>query len=416
MTIGHIRHIRHIRRIRFTGFIGVLFALTLAACNSTKQTKQTEQTPSPGPGQADSKPSSERDPAPPEPDLGHPTGDPGVREDGSVVSAVDWFDGSLEQAQAQARDQSKLIFLDIGAYWCPPCHRLDETVFTVATVGDWLREHTLALHIDAEKGEGPEIVERYHVQAYPTLLLLEAGGLEKGRLVDALPPEALIAGLEALAEGGDVLTELTAAAAAAPDDLEAQYTLAHAHVLAAQREQAEAIFDDLLARDPDNESGVAAKVLYDRALFLTFKLDADPRRAIVELEALQARFPDSPKRSQAYRIIGRAYCKLGEDDRAVAALDAMVAEDPDDPNLKSRYGWFSFRQRCRPDAGLEAVLAGIEQDPKLADLHYLEAELRHLNDQPAEALSAIQRAAALEPGSAYFKRQVRRFQSLAEPG
>src|SRR5690606_2728779 len=61
---------------------------------------------------------------------------PGVRADGSIVSAVDWFEGSLEQALAKAKAEDKLVFVDVGAYWCPPCHELDETVFTLPKVGE----------------------------------------------------------------------------------------------------------------------------------------------------------------------------------------------------------------------------------------------------------------------------------------
>ncbi|NVB42235.1 thioredoxin family protein [Pseudenhygromyxa sp. WMMC2535] len=385
-------------------------ALLSAACKDEPAT----------PTSADAGASAQQPQPPPEPPPARAT--PGVGEDGDITFAVDWFEGNLEQAIAAAKREDKLIFVDVGAYWCPPCHELDETVFTVPAVGDWLREHAIALHIDAEKGEGPELVERYQVQAYPTMLVLESSGVEKSRLVDAHAPEALIAKLEAAAAGGNVLEDLERAVETADPDqpqdrlLELRYRLGHAYLLAAKRAQADSIFDALLAADPQNTAGVASRVLYDRALFSTLKLDADPARAITELEALQARFPDSRQARSAYRIIGRAHCQLEQPDQAVAALAAMVATDPEDPELKASFGWFAFRHDCRPDAGLEAVLAGIEQDPDSAELRYLEAELRRLLDQPAAALEAIRAASRLEPESAYYKRQVRRFEALTKAG
>jgi tetratricopeptide (TPR) repeat protein len=339
---------------------------------------------------------------------------PGVRDDGSIVYAVDWFEGSFEQALAAAKAQGKLVFVDVGAYWCPPCHELDEKVFVRPEVGDWLRERTIALHIDAEKGDGPELVERYHVQAYPTMLVLEAGGLEKGRIVDFVEAEALLEQLEALATGGNVLAELEAAVAAEPDNLEARFRLGHAYTLAARRDDAEQLFIGVVAADPENTTGLASKVFYDNSLFFTLKLDNDPEAAIAELEALQRKYPDSREATTAYRVIGRAHCKLGRPEQAVAALEAMVASDPANVDLKASFGWFSFRESCRPDAGLAAVLAGIEQDPESAELRYLEAELRRLLGEPAAALAAIRKAGELEPESAYYKRQIRRFEALAE--
>lgn len=338
---------------------------------------------------------------------------PGVREDGEIASAVAWFPGTLEQAIELARDQGKLIVVDVGAYWCPPCHELDEKTFTDPRVGAWMREHALALHIDAEKGEGPELVERYHVQAYPTLLVLEPTGIEKDRLVDFHPPDELIALLDAIAAGGNVMAELQTAAAQAPDDLEAAYALGHAYALAAKREQAEAEFERVLAGDPDNARGLASKVLLDRATFFTFKLDANPDAAIVALQALQQRYPTSKEASAAYRWIGRAHCKQGREAEAIASLETMRAAKPDDPALASSFGWFSFREKCRPAAGLAAVLSGIALAPDDAELRYLEAELQHQLGEVDLALAAIEEALRLEPDSAYFKRQKRRFAAIA---
>ena len=384
--------------------------LVLAACRSSEHGESgpgPELRMGPAPRVA---PKAEGEPRPQAPEPGE------VGEDGEITFAVDWFEGSFEQALAQAKAKDKLIFLDVGAYWCPPCHELDETAFTDARVGRWLNERTIPLHVDAEKGEGPGIVNRYLIQAYPTLLVLEQSGIEKDRIVDAHPPDELLEMLEAIAAGGNVLAKLEAAAAAVEgrDDAQAlmtRYRLGHAYLLAAKRQQAQAIFDELLAADPDNEAGVAARVLYDQALFMTLKLDGDPDAAIEEFRALQTRYPDSDQATRADRMIGRAHCKRERPDEAVAALEAMVARDPADVDLKASFGWFAFRQNCRPTAGLKAVLAGLEREPDNAELHYLEAELRRLLGQGEAALAAIEKASALEPDSAYYKRQVRRFEA-----
>lgn len=347
------------------------------------------------------------------PPAANPPSAPGVQSDGEIVSAVKWFEGDLEAALAAAKGEGKLLFVDVGAYWCPPCRQLEEKVFTRAEVGEALGARFVALKVDAEKGEGPELVARYKVQAYPTLLVLDATGVEKGRLVDAMEPPALLAALEKIAAGGDVLAELEQKVAAAPDDLEARYELAVAYALAARREQAEAEFARVIAGDPDNKLGLAAKSMADRAAFLIAKLDRDPERAIALYRELQQKFPQAKESVRAYRSIGRELHKLGRDDEAVASLEAMVATSPGDVDLKSAFGWFAFRERCGQAAALAAVDSAVAQAPDNAELYYLRAELQHQLGRGGEALAAIREAARLEPESAFYKRQVRRFTELS---
>lgn len=325
---------------------------------------------------------------------------------------VDWHHGSFEDALAKAKAQNKLVFMDVGAYWCPPCHQLDEEVFNQKSVADRLDQGYIAVHVDAEKGEGPELNERYDIQAYPTLLVLEASGVEKGRVVDFVPADRLLEALDRIEKGENVLAELDAKAAADPSDVEAAYAAGSAYALAANRDKAEAYFTRVLEADPDDAKGFASQVLYDRAMFITAKLDADPRKAIEEFKELQARFPNSKRALKAYRQIGRQLAKLGEPDAAIASLDAMLAAKPDDVATYSNYGWFSFRQRCHPERGLEVVRQGLESFPDDADLHYVAAELALLNGDRAGALESMKNAARLEPKRAYYGRRLASLESM----
>lgn len=336
---------------------------------------------------------------------------PGVQADGTVRSAVSWFEGSFEQAKAKAAQTNKSVFLLMGAYWCPPCHRLDEEVFVRPDVAAAIEDRAIPIHIDVERGDGPELVLEYNVMAYPTILMLTADGIEKGRVVDFLPGDELKDALERIDAKKDVLAGLAQDVANDPDDLEARYRWGHALALAADRTRAEEQFQALLVADPQDELGYASKVLYDRAMFFRAKLDRDPQAAIAAFTELQQRYPGSPQASLAYRQIGRMYMRLGDEPKAIHSLEAMLAEDPDDKTLAARFGWFCFRQQCTSPRALEVVNLALEREDD-AELRYVGAELAALQKDFAQANTHIERAVALAPNSAFYRRQQQRFREL----
>jgi tetratricopeptide (TPR) repeat protein len=130
------------------------------------------------------------------------------------------------------------------------------------------------------------------------------------------------------------------------------------------------------------------------------------------------------------RHVGRLLHALGRSDEAIAELDAMLETDPTSTALHASYGWFCFRERCKPARGLEIVRAAAERvataaraggapDEALAtaeaELRYLEGELLHLLDDDAGAANAMAMASALAPRSAFYLRQVRRFSATPRP-
>jgi tetratricopeptide (TPR) repeat protein len=286
---------------------------------------------------------------------------PGVQADGEVVSAVKWFEGDLEAALAAAKAQGKRVFVDVGAYWCPPCRKLDEEVFIKAggRGGAGARVRGGARRRGEGRGAG-------RGGALPGAGVSDAAGARGERAREGADGRRDGAGGAARGAredrgGGDVLAELEAAVAAKPDDLEARYRLGNAYALAAKRAEADAALAAVIAGDPDNAraggegDGRPGDVPGGQA-------GRRPERAIALYKELQQKFPKAKESLRAYRQIGRELHKLGRDDEAVASLEAMIAAEPDNVDLKASYGWFSFRERCRPEAGLRAVEAGLAVD------------------------------------------------------
>ncbi|SEW42342.1 Thioredoxin-like [Chryseobacterium wanjuense] len=93
-----------------------------------------------------------------------------------INSEVNFYNGSLKEAVIKAKKEKKMIFLDIYATWCGPCKLLKKTTFKDPELSDYLNKKFISLEINGEEGEGKEIVQKYQLKGYPSLLFIDTNG------------------------------------------------------------------------------------------------------------------------------------------------------------------------------------------------------------------------------------------------
>ncbi len=84
------------------------------------------------------------------------------------------FRGDLAAALADAKRDGKRVFVDFVTTWCGPCKEMDRIVYTAADVVAAASGSVIAVQLDGD--EQRELVAKYGVKGYPTLLLLDADG------------------------------------------------------------------------------------------------------------------------------------------------------------------------------------------------------------------------------------------------
>lgn len=90
------------------------------------------------------------------------------------------FGKDLAAALATAKQEKKRVLVDFVTTWCGPCKLMDEIVYGAAdVVAAASGVVCVKLDGDAER----ELVRRYQVAGYPTILLLDADGTEVRRAV-----------------------------------------------------------------------------------------------------------------------------------------------------------------------------------------------------------------------------------------
>jgi thioredoxin-related protein len=102
---------------------------------------------------------------------------------------IAWFEGSVEQAFAAARESGKPIFLYWGAVWCPPCHAVKATVFRSP---EFIARSKLFIpvYLDGDTEDAQEWGEKFGVLGYPTMIVFDSEGNELTRIPGGIDLQA----------------------------------------------------------------------------------------------------------------------------------------------------------------------------------------------------------------------------------
>ena len=107
---------------------------------------------------------------------------------------VTW-EKDLPSALERARVEGKPVLVNFYADWCVWCKRLESTTFRDAKVASVLQNRVVPLSLDVD-GSGRQLSNEYRVDGLPTIVVLDAGGQEIGRIPGYMSPENFLATVE----------------------------------------------------------------------------------------------------------------------------------------------------------------------------------------------------------------------------
>lgn len=104
------------------------------------------------------------------------------------LHAEDLWLTDAAKAQQKAKQEKKLVLMDFnGSDWCPPCKALRKNVLSSPEFIEYAKKNLVLLDVDfpKQKAQSEEtkkanqaLAEKYKVEGFPTVILLNADGKE----------------------------------------------------------------------------------------------------------------------------------------------------------------------------------------------------------------------------------------------
>jgi thiol-disulfide isomerase/thioredoxin len=246
-------------------------------------------------------------------------------------------DADVDAAFAQAKAESKPVFVYWGATWCPPCNQVKATLFNRQDFIERSRAF-VPVYVDGDSPGAQKLGSRFKVSGYPTMLMFNPQGTELTRLPGEVDPqrytEVLTLGMHALRPVKEVLALVKAGGqglTAADWRLLAFYSWGTDQHQFVPKDAVPALLKQLADACPAGQTEIATRLRLDALAAVGEKTPAKPDAAA---QAMVVKLLADPAGSRAHTDqltnnaadITRALSATGTSQRAqlVAAFDAAL--------------------------------------------------------------------------------------------
>jgi thioredoxin-related protein len=339
----------------------------------------------------------------------------------SSFSQVQFQKGTLNDMFSIAKEQNKVLMVDVLTEWCKWCIELDNKVYARQDIGNFANANQINYKIDAEKGEGVEFAKKYKVTGYPTILFLDGEGNEIDRIIGYYPAKDFLEMMTDYNKGINTFSYLKEVLEKNPEDIDANLKIADKYLQLGDYANSVKHLSIILRVDSANINGKTddAKL---KLISLTEELFKNTQLYVDEIKEAYKKFvislkaealnnfitnnPDSDVLKDAYLSISESYFyELNDLENSEKYYKQTLSLYPDDDMVKLSYGQFlNSRANGLSESGnnaddyekglslIEAALPFVMGSVNEASSYYIQSKLLFKLEKYDEALESINKA------------------------
>jgi thioredoxin-related protein len=253
----------------------------------------------------------------------------------SVFAQVDFQKGSLADMYKMAKDQKKILMVDVMTDWCKWCIELDNKVYAKPDMYEFANAKQINYKIDAEKGEGVDFAKKYGIKGYPTVLFLNADGSEVDRIYGYVPLKDFVEMMKDYNKGVNTMSYLKKKLETNPDDIITNLKMADKLITMGENDAAKKNLQKIIDIDPQDLSGKVPEAKYDLATL------SDKEHIVQNIQGFISDYPNSDKIKDAYITLAETYYyTLNDKENADKTFNQVLLLFTNDDMVKSSYGQY----------------------------------------------------------------------------
>jgi tetratricopeptide (TPR) repeat protein len=240
-----------------------------------------------------------------------------------VPKSINWV-ANFEEASRIAKSENKNLILDFYTDWCKWCKKLADSTFTDTSVIRFSMDFVF-FKTNAEKDTA--LSERFKVNGYPTVILINPSGEEIDRVVGYATAPDFVQKIKDYLKGEGTLADLENKLKKDTTSTVLWFKVGEKYQERRRFDEALLNFDKVVFLDPKDQTKKASEALLNMAFI--YRKQKNYPEAIEKFQEILKQYPQSKVSLEAEEYIPYTYATMGDTAKAVTLFKKILKDRPD---------------------------------------------------------------------------------------